>query len=82
MCRPCLYTAHVYKDDVTLYLGSYYIYGDIPRDLDQKASDIGNDSTTAYLCTSPLKINHFTSVSHFDQSHAASASSLTVALYR
>jgi hypothetical protein len=45
---------------------------DIPQDLDQKASDMGNDSTT-----SPLKISHFTSVSHFDQSHAASASSLT-----
>jgi hypothetical protein len=26
MCRTCLYTAHVYRDDVTLYLGSYYIY--------------------------------------------------------
>jgi hypothetical protein len=30
----------------------------------------------------PLKINHFTSVRHFDQSHAASASSMTVSLYR
>jgi hypothetical protein len=27
MCRPCLYTAHVYRDDVTLNLGRYYIYG-------------------------------------------------------
>jgi hypothetical protein len=45
---------------------------DIPQDLDKKASDICNDSTT-----SPLKINHFTSGSHFDQSHAASASSMT-----
>jgi hypothetical protein len=45
---------------------------DIPQDLDQKASDICNDSTT-----SPLKINHFKSVSHFDQSPAASASSMT-----
>jgi hypothetical protein len=45
---------------------------DIPQDLDQKSSDICNDSTP-----SPLKINHFTSVSHFDQSHAASASSMT-----
>jgi hypothetical protein len=27
MCRPCLYTAHVYRDDVTLDLGRYYIYG-------------------------------------------------------
>jgi hypothetical protein len=44
----------------------------VPQDLDQKASDIYNDSTT-----SPLKINHFTSVSHFDQSHEASASSMT-----
>jgi hypothetical protein len=26
MCRPCLYTAHVYRDDVTLNLGRYYIY--------------------------------------------------------
>jgi hypothetical protein len=26
MCRTCLYTAHVYKDDVTLNLGRYYIY--------------------------------------------------------
>jgi hypothetical protein len=50
---------------------------DIPQDLDQKASDICNDYTT-----SPLKINHFTSVRHFDQSHAASASSMTVSLYR
>jgi hypothetical protein len=45
---------------------------DIPQDLDKKASDICNDSTT-----SPLKINHFTSACHFDQSHAASASSMT-----
>jgi hypothetical protein len=27
MCRPCLYTAHVYRDDVTFDLGRYYIYG-------------------------------------------------------
>jgi hypothetical protein len=27
MCRPCLFTAHVYRDDVTLDLGRYYIYG-------------------------------------------------------
>jgi hypothetical protein len=27
MCRPCLYTAQVYRDDVTLDLGRYYIYG-------------------------------------------------------
>jgi hypothetical protein len=26
MCRPCMYTAHVYRDDVTLNLGRYYIY--------------------------------------------------------
>jgi hypothetical protein len=27
MCRPCLsYTAYVYRDDVTLDLGRYYIY--------------------------------------------------------
>jgi hypothetical protein len=26
MCRPCLYTAHVYRDDVTFDLGRYYIY--------------------------------------------------------
>jgi hypothetical protein len=26
MCRPCLYTAHVYRDDVTIDLGRYYIY--------------------------------------------------------
>jgi hypothetical protein len=29
MCRPCLYTAHVYRDDVTLNLGRYYIYDHI-----------------------------------------------------
>jgi hypothetical protein len=50
---------------------------DILHNLDQKASDKCNDSTTL-----PLKINHFTSVSHFDQSHAASVSSMTVSLYR
>jgi hypothetical protein len=50
---------------------------DIPQDLDQKASDICNDSTTSLL-----QINHFTSVRHFDLSHAASASSLTVTQYR
>jgi hypothetical protein len=33
MCRPCLYTAHVYKDDVTLYLGSYYIYAPHPLNI-------------------------------------------------
>jgi hypothetical protein len=27
MFRPCLYKAHVYRDDVTLDLGRYYIYG-------------------------------------------------------
>jgi hypothetical protein len=27
MCRPCLYTAHVYRDDVTFDLGRHYIYG-------------------------------------------------------
>jgi hypothetical protein len=26
MCRPCLYTAHVYRDDITFDLGRYYIY--------------------------------------------------------
>jgi hypothetical protein len=30
MCRPCLYTAHVYRDDVTLNLGRYYFYGSSP----------------------------------------------------
>jgi hypothetical protein len=33
MCRPCLYTAHVYRDDVTLNLGRYYIYGKSPSSI-------------------------------------------------
>jgi hypothetical protein len=32
------------------------------------------------LITLPTKNNHFTSVNHFDQSHATSASSLTISL--
>jgi hypothetical protein len=32
MCRPCLYTAHVYRDDVTFDLGRYYIYETIMYD--------------------------------------------------
>jgi hypothetical protein len=35
-----------------------------------------------WLITLSLKNNHFTSVNHYDQSHAASASSMTVTQYR
>jgi hypothetical protein len=49
MCRPCLYTAHVYRDDVTFDLGRYYIYG-----LDSQETNIDDtllvDSWTATFC--------------------------------